>query len=186
MKKLWPLLALGIGAFLLLALVTLPAKRRAVVRSIRPASRSPASRARSGTAARKQCAAAPLHVGSVEWDLDVLSSVHRQAGRRRESHAHATALRRDPLLLHRAVESRCADSTHRCRSARCRRIVVRGGWTGTLNLKLGAIGARELLAGCSDGHGRSHGSGRPGESARGARQLQSRLSRRRRRRRPTR
>jgi general secretion pathway protein N len=72
MKKPWLLVALGIGAFLLFALVTLPAS--AVLSFFHPPGitlsgvsgtiwQGRAQAVRSGT----------LHVGSVEWDLDVLA-----------------------------------------------------------------------------------------------------------------
>ena len=115
-----------------------------------------------------------LHVGSVEWDLDILPLFTGKLG------ADVKVTRSDGFA--QGIDRRCAEPRITLRGLNASLPVsalppnvVRGGWTGTMNLKLGAIGARELLAGRGDGHDRSHGSGRPGQPSGCARQLQGRL-----------
>jgi general secretion pathway protein N len=72
MKKTWPLVALGIGAFLLFALVTLPAS--VVLSFFHPP--GVALSGVSGTIWKGRAQAVRsgnLHIGSVEWSLDVLA-----------------------------------------------------------------------------------------------------------------
>src|SRR5215212_9068320 len=71
MKKVWPLLALGIGAFALFALVTLPAAT--LLSLFHPP--GVALSGVSGTIWKGRAQAVRsgnLHVGSVEWDLNIL------------------------------------------------------------------------------------------------------------------
>jgi general secretion pathway protein N len=137
MKKLWPLLALGIGAFLLLALLTLPAS--VVLSFFRPSGvtlggvsgtlwNGRAQAVRSGT----------LHLGSVEWNLDVLRlftgklgadvKVTRTDGFAQGSIAAAPGGR----IMLRGFNASLPLGALPAN-------VVRGGWTGTVNLKLGQL-----------------------------------------------
>jgi general secretion pathway protein N len=79
MKKTWPLVALGIGAFLLLALVTLPAS--AVLSFSHPPGVTLSGVSGTIWNGRAQAArSGNLHVGSVEWDLDVLALLTGKLG----------------------------------------------------------------------------------------------------------
>src|ERR1044072_3350531 len=72
MKKTWPLVALGIGAFLLFALVTLPAS--AVLSFFQPPGVSLSGVSGTIWKGRAQAVrSGNLHIGSVEWSLDVLA-----------------------------------------------------------------------------------------------------------------
>ncbi len=133
MKKLWPLLALGIGAFLLLALVTLPAS--AVLSFVHPPGvtldgvsgtiwNGRAEAVRSGA----------LHVGSVEWSLDLLSLFGGKLG------ANVKVTRTDGFAQGHIAAS-ASRITLRGFNAQLPMSVLppnllRGGWTGTVNVKL--------------------------------------------------
>jgi general secretion pathway protein N len=137
MKKSWPLLALGIGAFLLLALFTLPAK---VVLSF---FQSPdvTLGGVSGTlwSGRAQAVrSGALHVGSVEWNLDVLRLFTGKLG------ADVKITRTDGFAQGSIAAGPGGRITLRSFNASLPvsalpANVVRGGWTGTLNLKLGEL-----------------------------------------------
>ena len=120
MKKFWPLLALGIGAFLVLALVTLPAS--AVLSFFHPPDitltgvsgtvwKGRAQAVRSGT----------VHLGSVDWDLDILSLFTGKLG------ANVKVTRTDGFA--QGHHCRCTQPTHvawiqriAAGAARCRRM----------------------------------------------------------------
>jgi general secretion pathway protein N len=79
MKRTWPLVALGIGAFLLFALVTLPASAVLSFFHVSGVTLSGVS----GTIwkGRAQAVrAGNLHVGSVEWELNVLALLTGKLG----------------------------------------------------------------------------------------------------------
>jgi general secretion pathway protein N len=136
MKKFWPLLALGIGAFLILALVTLPAS--VVLSFVHPAGvtlsgisgtiwKGRAQAVRSGT----------VHLGSVDWGLDILSLFTGKLG------ADVKVARSDGFAQG-SVAAGAGGITLRKFTASLPVAalppnVVRGGWTGTVNLKLGEL-----------------------------------------------
>ena len=137
MKKLWPLLALGIGAFLLFGLFTLPAK--AVLSFFETPGitlggvsgtlwNGRAQAVRSGT----------LHIGSVEWQLDILRLFTGKLG------ADVRVTRGDGFAQGSIAAAPGGRITLRGFNASLPvgalpPNVVRGGWTGTLNLKLGQL-----------------------------------------------
>ncbi len=137
MKRTWPLLALGIGAFLLLALFTLPAK---VVLSFFETPNVSQSGV-SGTlwSGRAQTVrSGPQHVGSVEWKLDVLRLLTGKLG------ADVKVTRTDGFAQGSIAAAPAGRVTLRNFNASLPVSalppnVVRGGWTGTLSLKLGEL-----------------------------------------------
>jgi general secretion pathway protein N len=134
MKKLW---ALGIGAFLVFALVTLPAS--VVLSFVHPANvtltgisgtiwKGRAQAVRSGT----------VHVGSVDWGLDFLSLLTGKLG------ADVKVARTDGFAQGHIAAGAGGRITLRGFNASLPvgslpPNVVRGGWTGTLNLKLAEL-----------------------------------------------
>jgi general secretion pathway protein N len=79
MKKTWPLVALGIGAFLLFALVTLPAS--VVLSFYHPPGLTLSGVSGTVWKGRAQAVrSGNLHIGSVEWDLDVLALLTGKLG----------------------------------------------------------------------------------------------------------
>jgi len=134
MKKLW---ALGIGAFLILALVTLPAS--VVLSFVHPANvtlggisgtiwKGRAQAVRSGT----------VHVGSVDWGLDFLSLFTGKLG------ADVKVTRTDGFAQGHIAAGTGGRITLRAFNASLPvgalpPNVVRGGWTGTVNLKLAEL-----------------------------------------------
>ena len=137
MKKFWPLLALGIGAFLLLALFTLPAR---VVLSFFETPNVTLGGV-SGTlwSGRAQAVrSGPVHVGSVEWKLDVLRLLTGKLG------ADVRITRTDGFAQGSIAAAPGGQVTLRDFNASLPVSalppnVVRGGWTGTLTLKLGQL-----------------------------------------------
>lgn len=137
MKKHWPLLALGIGTFLVLALVTLPAG--VVLSFVHPANvtlsgvsgtiwKGRAQAVRSGT----------THVGSVEWDLNVLSLFAGKLG------ADVKITRTDGFAQGSIAAGAGGRLTLRKFDASLPvgalpQNIVRGGWTGTVNLQLAEL-----------------------------------------------
>jgi len=131
MKKLW---ALGIGAFLILALVTLPAS--VLLSFVHPANvtlsgisgtiwKGRAQAVRSGT----------MHLGSVDWVLNVFSLLTGKLG------ADVKVVRTDGFAQGSVAAGAGGRITLRKFNAAAPvsalpPSVVRGGWTGTLNLKL--------------------------------------------------
>ena len=137
MKKLWPLLALGIGAFLLLALFTLPAK--AVLSFFQPAGVTLGGVSGTLWNGRAQAVrSGALHVGSVEWNLDILRLFTGKFG------ADVKVTRSDGFAQGSIAAAPGGQITLRAFNASLPVSalppnVVRGGWTGTLNLKLGQL-----------------------------------------------
>ena len=133
MKKLWPLLALGIGAFLVLAFVTLPAS--AVLSFFQPPGVTLAGVSGTLWNGRAQAVrSGTLHLGSVEWHLDILSLFTGKLG------ANVKVTRTDGFAQgHVAagpgrITLRGFNASVPVNALPAN--VVRGGWTGTLNLKL--------------------------------------------------
>jgi general secretion pathway protein N len=137
MKRVWPLVALGIGAFLVLALVTLPAD---VVLS-RIASPALSFSGVSGTLWNGRAQAlrvGGVHAGSAEWDLHVLPlftarlsadvKVTRTDG---FAQGEVTATPSGRLVLEGFTASLPASALPPN--------VAQGGWGGTLNLKLARL-----------------------------------------------
>jgi general secretion pathway protein N len=136
MKQPWPLLALGVGAFLILALVTLPAS--VVLSLVHPANitlsgisgtiwNGRAQAVRSGT----------MHLGSVDWGLNVLSLFTGKLS------ADVKVARTDGFAQG-SVAAGAGGITLRKFNASLPigalpPNIVRGGWTGTLNLKLAEL-----------------------------------------------
>jgi general secretion pathway protein N len=137
MKKLWPLLALGIGAFLLLALFTLPAK--AVLSFFQPQGVTIGGVSGTLWNGRAQAVrSGALHVGSVEWKLDILRLFTGKLG------ADVKVTRTDGFAQGSIAAAPGGRITLRGFNASLPVSalppnVVRGGWTGTLNLKLGQL-----------------------------------------------
>jgi len=137
MKKLWPLLALGIGAFLLFGLFTLPA--RVALSFFQPPDvtldgvsgtlwNGRAQAVRSGV----------LHLGSVEWKLDILRLFTGKLG------ADVKVTRTDGFAQGFIATAPGGRITLRGFNASLPvgalpPNVVRGGWTGTMSLKLGQL-----------------------------------------------
>jgi general secretion pathway protein N len=137
MKKLWPLLALGIGAFLLLALFTLPAK--AVLSFFQPQGVTIGGVSGTLWNGRAQAVrSGALHVGSVEWKLDILRLFTGKLG------ADVKVTRTDGFAQGSIAAAPGGRITLRGFNASLPVSalppnVVRGGWTGTLNLKLSQL-----------------------------------------------
>jgi general secretion pathway protein N len=137
MKKLWPLLTLGIGAFLILALVTLPAS--VVLSFAHPANvtisgvsgtiwKGRAQAVRSGT----------THVGSVDWGLDVLALFAGKLG------ADVKITRTDGFAQGSIAAGIGGRLTLRKFNASLPvgalpQNIVQGGWSGTLNMQLAEL-----------------------------------------------
>jgi general secretion pathway protein N len=133
MKQLWPLLALGIGAFVILALLTLPAS--VALSLVHPPNvtlsgisgtiwNGRAQAVRSGT----------MHLGSVDWSISMLSMFTGKLG------ADVKVARTDGFAQG-SVAAGAGGITLRKFNASLPISalppnIVRGGWTGTLNLKL--------------------------------------------------
>lgn len=137
MKRVWPLVALGIGAFVVFALVTLPAS--IVLSRITPSAVSFSGI--SGTLWKGRAQAlrvGGVHAGSIEWDLRVLPLV---AGRlstdvkitRTDGFAQGevTAAPSSRLILEGFTASVPVSALPPN--------VAQGGWSGTLNLRLSRV-----------------------------------------------
>jgi general secretion pathway protein N len=136
MKKLWPLVALGVGAFLVFGLFTLPAS--AALSFFHPPGvtltgvsgtiwNGHAQAVRSGT----------LHLGSVVWHLDVLSLFTGKLGAdvkvtRTDGFAQGHIAASPSRITLRGFNASLPVSALPPN-------VIRGGWTGTLNLKLAEL-----------------------------------------------
>jgi general secretion pathway protein N len=134
MKKVWPLVALGIGAFLLLALLTLPAS--AVLSLVHPPGVTLSGVSGTLWKGRAQAVrSGALHVGSVEWDLDILRLFTGTVG------ADVKVTRSDGFAQAAIASGPGAGVTLRGLNATLPMgalpsSVAPGGWTGTLTLKL--------------------------------------------------
>jgi general secretion pathway protein N len=137
MKKLWPLVALGIGAFLLLALVTLPAN--VVLSLVHPSGVTLSGVSGTLWKGRAQAVrSGALHVGSVEWDLDFLRLFTGRIG------ADIKVTRSDGFANASISSGPGAAVTLRGLNASLPMSalppnIAPGGWTGTLTLKLGQL-----------------------------------------------
>lgn len=137
MKKLWPLVALGIGAFLLLALVTLPAS--VVLSFVHPPGVTLSGV--SGTLWKGRAQAVrtgALHVGSVEWSLNVLRLFTGSVG------ADVKVTRSDGFAQASVSSGPGAGVTLRGLNASLPLSALPpnlapGGWTGTVTLKLARL-----------------------------------------------
>ena len=131
MKKLW---ALGIGAFLIFALVTLPA--RVVLSFVHLPNVTLSGVSGSIWKGRAQAVrSGTTHVGSVDWTLDVLSLFTGKFG------ANVKVTRTDGFAQGAIAAGAGGRITLRGFTASLPVSslppnVVRGGWTGTLNLKV--------------------------------------------------
>jgi general secretion pathway protein N len=134
MKRVWPLVALGIGAFIVFALVTLPAD---VVLS-RITSPAASFSGVSGTLWNGRAQAlrvGGMHAGSVEWDLHVLPLFTGQLSAdvkvtRTDGFAQGEVAATPSGRL--VLEGFTASFPVSALPAN----VAQGGWSGTLNLKL--------------------------------------------------
>jgi general secretion pathway protein N len=137
MNRVWPLVALGIGAFIVFALVTLPAE---VVLS-RVASPAISFSGVSGTLWNGRAQAlrvAGIHAGSAEWDLHVLSLFTGRLSAdvkltRTDGFAQGEVTVTPSGQL--ALEGFTASFPASALPAN----VAQGGWGGTLNLKLSSL-----------------------------------------------
>jgi general secretion pathway protein N len=134
MKKPWPLLALGIGAFLILALVTLPAS--VVLSFVHPANVTLSGVSGTIWKGRAQAVrSGATHLGSVDWDLHMLSLFAGKLG------ADVKITRSDGFAQGSIAAGASGRLTLRKFSASLPVSalppnIVRGGWTGTLNMQL--------------------------------------------------
>lgn len=133
MKKVWLLIALGVGAFLLFALVTLPAAT--VLRYVHPSGVTLSGVSGTIWKGRAQAVrSGNLHVGSVEWDLDILTLLTGKLGAdvkvtRSDGFAQASIAVSGARVTMRSVNASLPLSALPPN-------VVRGGWTGTATLRL--------------------------------------------------
>jgi hypothetical protein len=136
MKKPWLLLALGIGAFLVLALVTLPA--RAVLSFFHPPGVTLSGVSGTLWKGRAQAVrSGSLHLGSVDWDLDMLSLFTGKLG------ANVKVTRSDGFAQGH-IAAGLSRITLRGFNASLPisslpQSVAGGGWTGTVNMKLAEL-----------------------------------------------
>jgi general secretion pathway protein N len=136
MNKVWPLVALGVGAFLLLALVTLPAGT--VLSYFHPP--GVALSGVSGTIWKGRAEAVrsgSTHVGSVEWNLSILALFTGKLGAdvkvtRSDGFAQASIAVSGARITLREFNASLPLSALPPN-------VVRGGWTGTARLRLAQL-----------------------------------------------
>ena len=134
MKKTWPLIALGVGAFLLLALITLPAS--VVLSYAHPSGLTLGGVSGTIWQGRAQAVrAGALHLGSVEWSLNALALFTGRLG------ADVKITRTDGFAQSSITAAPTGTLTFRSLNASLPLgalppNVAPGGWTGTLNLKL--------------------------------------------------
>jgi general secretion pathway protein N len=137
MKKLWPLVALGIGAFLCLALITLPAG--VVLSLVHPPGVTLSGVSGTLWKGRAQAVrSGALHIGSVEWNLDVLRLLTGRVG------ADIKVTRSDGFAQASITSGPGAAVTLRELNASLPMSalpsnVAPGGWTGTLTLKFAQL-----------------------------------------------
>jgi general secretion pathway protein N len=137
MKKPWLLVALGIGAFLLLALITLPAG--VVLSFVHPEGVTLSGVSGTLWHGRAQAVrAGALHVGGVEWNLHVLRLFTGRVG------ADIKVTRSDGFARASIVSGPGAAVTLRGLDASLPvsalpANVAPGGWTGTLTLKFAEL-----------------------------------------------
>jgi general secretion pathway protein N len=137
MKKVWPLVALGIGAFLLLALVTLPA--RVVLSYFHPPGVTLTGVSGSIWSGRAQAVrSGAMHIGSVEWKLALVPLFTGKLG------ADVKVTRTDGFIQASVAASPAGTVTLRDLDAQLPlgalpSNVAPGGWTGALRLKLAQL-----------------------------------------------
>ncbi len=137
MKKPWLLVALGIGAFLLLALITLPAG--VVLSLLHPPGVTLSGVSGTLWKGRAQAVrSGALHVGSVEWNLDILRLFTGRVG------ADIKVTRSDGFAQASISSGAGAAVTLRGLNASLPMgtlppSVAPGGWTGTLTLKFAEL-----------------------------------------------
>jgi general secretion pathway protein N len=133
MKKAWPLVALGIGAFVLFALITLPAAT--VLSYFHPPGVTLSGVSGTIWKGRAQAVrSGNLHVGSVEWDLSILALFTGKLGAdvkitRSDGFAQASIAVSGARVTMRGVNASLPLSSLPPN-------LVRGGWTGTATLRL--------------------------------------------------
>jgi general secretion pathway protein N len=132
MNKVWPLVALGIGAFLLFALVTLPA--RVVLSLFDPPGVSVSGVSGTIWNGRAQAVrAGNTHVGSVEWKLNILTLFTGKLGAdvkvtRSDGFAQASVAMSGSRVALRGLNASLPLSA-------LPQNVVRGSWTGAATLR---------------------------------------------------
>ena len=137
MKKVWPLIALGLVAFLLFALVTLPAG--IVLSFVHPPGVTLAGVSGTLWKGRAQAVrSGATHVGSLEWDLNVLSLFTGKLG------ADVKVTRSDGFAQGSVATGAGGLITVRGLTASLPlgalpSNLIRGGWTGTVNVKLAQL-----------------------------------------------
>jgi general secretion pathway protein N len=137
MKKVWPLVALGIGTFLLLALITLPAG--VVLSFVHPPGVTLAGVSGTIWKGRAQAVrSGNTHIGSVDWDLSVLQLFTGKVG------ADVKVTRSDGFAQASITAGAGGRITVRGLNASLPvgslpPSIIRGGWTGTVNVKLAQL-----------------------------------------------
>jgi general secretion pathway protein N len=137
MKKPWLLVALGIGAFLLLALVTMPAS--VVLSLVHPPGVTLSGVSGTLWQGRAQAVrTGALHIGSVEWNLDILRLFTGRVG------ADIKVTRSDGFAQASIASGPGAAVTLRGLNASLPMSalppnIAPGGWTGTLTLKFAEL-----------------------------------------------
>jgi general secretion pathway protein N len=136
MKKVWPLVALGIGAFLLFALITVPADT--VLAYFRPPGVT--LNGVSGTLWNGRAQAVrsgSLHLGGVEWKLDILALFTGKLG------ADVKVTRSDGFAQGLIAMSGARMTVRKLNASLPLSALppnlVRGGWTGTVTLRLAQL-----------------------------------------------
>jgi general secretion pathway protein N len=136
MKKVWPLVTLGIGAFLLLALITLPAG--IVLSYFHPPGVTLSGVSGTIWNGRAQAVrTGTLHLGSVEWNLNILALFTGKLGAdvkvtRSDGFAQASIAVSGARVTLRGLNASLPLSALPSN-------VVRGGWTGTTTLRLAQL-----------------------------------------------
>jgi general secretion pathway protein N len=149
MRRWWPLAALGIGAYLLFAIVTLPAQ----IALSRLESFSVRAAGVSGTvwSGRAQVLKVnDVHVGGVEWDLHILPLFAARVD------ADVKITRIDGFLQTEVIATpsgslRFEGLTGSLPLTALPPNAIRGGWTGTLNLKLASLDVEKNWPVSADG-----------------------------------
>lgn len=137
MKKIWPLVALGIGAFVLFALITLPAS--AVLSRFQLPGITLAGVSGTLWEGRAQAVrAGDTHLGSLEWNLDVLPLFTGRLG------AQVKVARADGFAQASVTANASGRITMQGLNASLPVAalppnVAHGGWTGMLNLKFARL-----------------------------------------------
>jgi general secretion pathway protein N len=137
MKKIWPLVALGIGAFVLFALFTLPA--HVILTHLRPSGVTLSGVSGTLWNGRAQAVrAGNTHIGSIEWSLNVLTLFTGRLG------AHVKITRSDGFAQGAITASPSGrivaqELTASLPIATLPPNIAPGGWAGMLNLKFARL-----------------------------------------------